>query len=203
MQVSRRKFFKICAGGMAGTSAAMLGFAPANVLAAPCEYKLLRAFESRNTCTYCAVSCGMLLYSTGKPYNSLSSHTGTNTRSKLFHIEGDPDHPVSRGALCPKGAGALDYVNSESRSLYPQYRAPGSDKWERISWKDAIKRIARLMKDDRDANFVEKDASGKTVNRWATTGIMTASAMSNEAALLTQKWIRMLGMVPVCNQANT
>ncbi|OMP98318.1 sulfate ABC transporter substrate-binding protein [Haemophilus influenzae] len=181
----------------------MLGFAPANVLAAPREYKLLRAFESRNTCTYCAVSCGMLLYSTGKPYNSLSSHTGTNTRSKLFHIEGDPDHPVSRGALCPKGAGALDYVNSESRSLYPQYRAPGSDKWERISWKDAIKRIARLMKDDRDANFVEKDASGKTVNRWATTGIMTASAMSNEAALLTQKWIRMLGMVPVCNQANT
>ncbi|KMZ22270.1 sulfate ABC transporter substrate-binding protein [Haemophilus influenzae] len=203
MQVSRRKFFKICAGGMAGTSAAMLGFAPANVLAAPREYKLLRAFESHNTCTYCAVSCGMLLYSTGKPYNSLSSHTGTNTRSKLFHIEGDPDHPVSRGALCPKGAGALDYVNSESRSLYPQYRAPGSDKWERISWKDAIKRIARLMKDDRDANFVEKDASGKTVNRWATTGIMTASAMSNEAALLTQKWIRMLGMVPVCNQANT
>lgn len=189
MQVSRRKFFKICAGGMAGTSAAMLGFAPANVLAAPREYKLLRAFESRNTCTYCAVSCGMLLYSTGKPYNSLSSHTGTNTRSKLFHIEGDPDHPVSRGALCPKGAGALDYVNSESRSLYPQYRAPGSDKWERISWKDA--------------NFVEKDANGKTVNRWATTGIMTASAMSNEAALLTQKWIRMLGMVPVCNQANT
>ena len=111
----------------------------------------------------------MLLYSTGKPYDSLSSHTGTNTRSKLFHLEGDPDHPVSRGALCPKGAGALDYVNSESRVLYPEYRAPGSDKWERISWKDAIKRISRLLKDDRDANFVEKDASGKTVNRWTTT----------------------------------
>ena len=72
----------------------MLGFAPSSVLAAPREYKLLRAFESRNTCTYCAVSCGMLLYSTGKPYDALSSHTGTNTRSKLFHLEGDPDHPV-------------------------------------------------------------------------------------------------------------
>ena len=203
MQVSRRKFFKICAGGMAGTSAAMLGFAPSSVLAAPREYKLLWAFESRNTCTYCAVSCGMLLYSTGKPYDALSSHTGTNTRSKLFHLEGDPDHPVSRGALCPKGAGALDYVNSESRVLYPEYRAPGSDKWERISWKDAIKRISRLLKDDRDANFVEKDASGKTVNRWTTTGIMTASAMSNEAALLTHKWVRMMGIVPMCNQANT
>lgn len=145
----------------------------------------------------------MLLYSTGKPYDSLSSHTGTNTRSKLFHLEGDPDHPVSRGALCPKGAGALDYVNSESRALYPEYRAPGSDKWVRLSWEEAIKRISRLLKDDRDANFVEKDASGKTVNRWTTTGIMTASAMSNEAALLTHKWVRMLGMVPMCNQANT
>ena len=203
MQISRRKFFKVCAGGMAGTSAAMLGFAPASALAAPREYKLLRAFESCNTCTYCSVSCGMLLYSTGKPYDTLSSHTGTNTRSKLFHLEGDPDHPVSRGALCPKGAGALDYVNSESRCLYPEYRAPGSDKWERISWNDAIKRIARLMKDDRDANFVEKNAAGNTVNRWTTTGIMTASAISNEAALLTHKWIRMLGILPVCNQANT
>ena len=58
--------------------------------------------------------------------------------------------------MCPKGAGALDYVNSKSRVLYPEYRAPGSDKWERISWKDAIKRISRLLKDDRDANFVEK-----------------------------------------------
>ena len=203
MQVTRRKFFKICAGGMAGTSAAMLGFAPSSALAAPREYKLLRAKESRQTCTYCAVSCGMLMYSTGIPSNTLSSHTGTNVRSKLFHIEGDPDHPVSRGALCPKGAGALDYVNSESRALYPEYRAPGSDKWERISWEDAIKRVARLLKDDRDANFVEKNAAGNTVNRWTTTGMLTASAISNEAALLTHKWIRMLGMVPIVNQANT
>ena len=203
MQVTRRKFFKICAGGMAGTSAAMLGFAPTAALAAPRQYKLLRAQETRNTCTYCAVGCGMLMYSTGKPYDTLSSHTGTNTRSKLFHIEGDPDHPVSRGALCPKGAGALDYVNSKSRTLYPEYRAPGSDKWQRISWEEAIQRVARLMKDDRDAHFVEKNAAGNTVNRWSTTGMLTASAISNEAALLTHKFIRMLGIVPVANQANT
>lgn len=202
MQVSRRKFFKICAGGMAGTSAAMLGFAPTAALAAPREYKLLRAFESRNTCTYCAVSCGMLLYSTGKPSLTLSDATATNTRSKLFHLEGDPDHPINRGALCPKGAGALDYVNSESRAKYPEYRAPGSKEWKRISWDEAISRVARLLKDDRDANYQEKNAAGNTVNRWTSTGIMTASAMSNEAALLTHKWVRMLGMVPMCNQAN-
>lgn len=203
MQVSRRKFFKICAGGMAGTSAAMLGFAPSSVLAAPREYKLLRAFESRNTCTYCAVSCGMLLYSTGKPYDALSSHTGTNTRSKLFHLEGDPDHPVSRGALCPKGAGALDYVNSKSRVLYPEYRAPGSDKWERISWHDAIHKVAKLLKEDRDANWEATNAEGTPVNRWTTTGFLTASAASNETALLTQKFGRAFGMLVLDNQAST
>ena len=195
MDVSRRQFFKICAGGMAGTTVAALGFAPKQALAQARNYKLLRAKEIRNTCTYCSVGCGLLMYSLGDG--------AKNAREAIYHIEGDPDHPVSRGALCPKGAGALDYVNSESRVLYPEYRAPGSDKWERISWKDAIKRISRLLKDDRDANFVEKDASGKTVNRWTTTGIMTASAMSNEAALLTHKWVRMMGIVPMCNQANT
>lgn len=63
---------------------------------------------------------------------------------------------MSRGSLCPKGAGVLDYIHSETRLQYPEYRAPGSDKWQRISWDDAINRIARLMKDDRDANFIEK-----------------------------------------------
>ncbi len=53
-------------------------------------------------------------------------------------------------------AGLLDYIQSENRLRYPEYRAPGSDKWERISWDDAFTRIARLMKDDRDANFIEK-----------------------------------------------
>lgn len=81
MQVSRRKFFKICRG-MAGTSAAMLGFAPTEALAAPRNYKLLRAKETRNTCTYCAVGCGMLLYSLGDG--------SKNSKGKLFHIEATP-----------------------------------------------------------------------------------------------------------------
>jgi len=194
MQVSRRKFFKICAGGMAGTSAAMLGFAPATALAAPREYKLLRAKETRQTCTYCAVGCGMLMYSMGDG--------AMNSRGKLFHVEGDPDHPVSRGALCPKGAGVLDYVNSSRRLQYPEYRAPGSDKWERISWHDAIHKIAKLMKEDRDANFIEKNEAGTTVNRWMTSGFLAGSACSNETGLLTQKFVRSLGMVFTDNQAS-
>ncbi len=195
MQVTRRKFFKICAGGMAGTSAAMLGFAPTAALAAPREYKLLRAKEVRNNCTYCAVGCGMLMYSLGDG--------SINSRSKLIHVEGDPDHPVSRGSLCPKGAGVMDFVNSPNRVLYPEVRKPGSDKWERISWDEAIDRIAKLMKADRDANFQEKNAEGTTVNRWTTTGMLCASAASNETCWLTHKWGRSLGMVVLDNQGST
>lgn len=195
LQVNRRKFFKICAGGMAGTSAAMLGFAPAEALAAPREYKLLRAKETRNTCTYCAVGCGMLMYSLGAD--------GTmNSKGKLFHVEGDPDHPISRGALCPKGAGILDYVNSPRRLKYPEVREPGSKEWKRISWHEAIERIARLMKDDRDANFIEKNEEGQTVNHWLTTGFLGSSACSNETGILTQKFVRSLGIVFTDNVAS-
>ncbi|MFP1483490.1 molybdopterin-dependent oxidoreductase [Escherichia coli] len=104
-----------------------------------------------------------------------------NAREAIYHIEGDPDHPVSRGALCPKGAGLLDYVNSENRLRYPEYRAPGSDKWQRISWEEAFSRIAKLMKADRDANFIEKNEQGVTVNRSAFYGMLCASGASNEA----------------------
>jgi len=193
MNVSRRRFFKICAGGMAGTTAAALGFVPTAALAESRQYKLLRARETRNTCTYCSVGCGLLIYSMGDG--------SKNAKQSIFHIEGDADHPVNRGALCPKGAGLLDYVHSDSRLKYPEYRAPGSDRWQRISWDDAYNRIARLMKDDRDANFVARNEDGVTVNRWLSTGMLCASASSNETGYLTQKMVRSLGMLAVDNQA--
>lgn len=193
MNFSRRQFFKVCAGGLAGTTAAALGFMPSVAMSNVREYKLLRSKETRNTCTYCSVGCGLLIYSMGDG--------AMNAKSAIFHVEGDPDHPVNRGALCPKGAGLLDYIHSESRLRYPQYRAPGSDKWQRISWDDAFERIARLMKADRDANFIEKNSEGTTVNRWLTTGILCASAASNETGMLTQKFTRSLGMLAVDNQA--
>ncbi len=193
MNFSRRQFFKVCAGGLAGTTAAALGFMPSVAMSNVREYKLLRSKETRNTCTYCSVGCGLLIYSMGDG--------AMNAKSAIFHVEGDPDHLVNRGALCPKGAGLLDYIHSESRLRYPQYRAPGSDKWQRISWDDAFERIARLMKADRDANFIEKNSEGTTVNRWLTTGMLCASAASNETRMLTQKFTRSLGMLAVDNQA--
>ncbi len=193
MNLSRRQFFKICAGGMASTTIAALGFMPGLAMANVREYKLLRSKETRNTCTYCSVGCGLLIYSMGDG--------AMNAKSSIFHIEGDADHPVNRGALCPKGAGLIDYIHSEGRLRYPEYRAPGSNKWQRISWDDAFSRIARLMKDDRDTNFIEKNSQGTSVNRWLSTGMLCASAASNETGILTQKFTRSLGMLAVDNQA--
>ena len=193
MLINRRQFFKICAGGMAGTTVATLGFAPNVALAQTRQYKLLKSKETRNNCTYCSVGCGMLLYSRGDG--------AKNAVSSVFHVEGDPDHPVSRGSLCPKGAGVLDYIKSENRVKFPQYRAPGSDKWQKISWDDAIDRIARLMKEDRDNNFKAQNTEGNTVNRWTSTGWLVTSAASNETGWLAFKVARSLGMLSLETQA--
>jgi len=124
-----------------------------------------------------------------------------NARSEIIHIEGDPDHPVNRGTLCPKGAALLDFVHSPTRLKFPEYRAPGSAEWKRVTWDWAIDRIARLMKDDRDKNFTHKSAAGVTVNRWLSAGFLAASASSNETGYLTVKILRALGMTAIDNQA--
>jgi formate dehydrogenase major subunit len=193
MQVTRRQFFKICAAGMGGSSLAVLGFSPTAALAEVRTFKLARATETRNTCPYCSVGCGILIYSLGDK--------SKNAHGEVMHIEGDPDHPVNRGTLCPKGAGLLDFVHSPNRLKHPEYRAPGSKEWKRISWDEAFTRIAKLMKDDRDKNFVAQNDKGETVNRWVSTGFLAASASSNETGYLTHKVVRSLGMLAFDNQA--
>jgi formate dehydrogenase major subunit len=175
------------------SSLAVLGFAPGEALAEVRTFKLARTTETRSTCPYCSVSCGLLVYSLGDK--------AKNAHAEIIHIEGDPDHPVNRGTLCPKGAALMDFVHSPNRLQYPQYRAPGSKEWQRISWDDAFTRIAGLMKADRDKHFELKNADGATVNRWLTTGMLAASASSNETGYITQKVARSLGMLAFDNQA--
>lgn len=193
MQVTRRQFFKICAVGVGSSSLVALGFAPGEALAEVRAFKLARTTETRNTCPYCSVGCGVLIYSLGDK--------AKNAPGEIMHIEGDPDHPVNRGTLCPKGAGLLDFVHSPGRLKQPEYRAPGSKEWTPISWDDAFTRIAKLLKDDRDKNFIAKNDKGETVNRWVSTGMLAASASSNETGYLTQKIARSLGMLAFDNQA--
>lgn len=156
-------------------------------------FKLAQTTEARNTCPYCSVACGIILYSKGDG--------SANLPKAVMHIEGDPDHPVNRGTLCPKGSALLDFVRADTRLKYPMHRKPGSDKFERVSWDVALDRIARLMKDDRDQNFIAQSKDGVTVNRWTTTGFLAASATTNETATLTYKVVRSAGMVAFDNQA--
>jgi len=192
-ELTRREFLKISGATLAASSLVVLGFTPQQALAEVREFKLARATETRNTCPYCSVACGVLMYSLGDK--------AKNAKPSIFHIEGDPDHPVNRGTLCPKGASLIDFIHSQSRLRYPEYRAPRAKEWQRISWDEAFDKIARLMKQDRDANFVAKTSDGLTVNRWLTTGMLAASASSNETAYLTHKVMRGLGMLAFDNQA--
>lgn len=192
--LGRRAFLVNTGTCVAGASAIALGFVPPRAQAQETrQYKLLRARETRNNCTYCSVGCGILMYSLGDG--------AKNAKPSIFHIEGDPDHPVSRGSLCPKGAGLVDFIHSESRLQYPSYRAPGSQEWKRISWDEATDRIARLLKDDRDKNFIQTNAKGERVNRWVSTGMLASSAASNETGLLDFKFARSLGIVALDCQA--
>lgn len=139
MQVTRRQFFKVSAAGLSALQPRGPG-----LFARHCpgrgvrQYKLARAKEIHNTCPYCSVGCGLLMYSLGD---------GTkNAKQEIIHIEGDPDHPVSRGSLCPKGAGLLDFIHSPNRLKHPEVREPGSKEWKRISWHEAIERVAKHMR---------------------------------------------------------
>ena len=193
MDMNRRQFFRVSGAGLAASSLVALGFSPATALAETRNFKLARTTETRNTCPYCSVGCGIIMYSLGDK--------AKNVVADIIHIEGDPDHPVNRGTLCPKGAGLLDFVHSPNRLKYPEVREAGSKEWKRVSWDDAMSRIAKLMKADRDANFMATNAAGQVVNRWTTTGMLCASASSNESGYITHKAMRSMGLLIFDNQA--
>jgi len=195
MELSRRHFIVGAGAGLAGTTLGALGFGDTEVAYAEAirPFRLATTTETRNTCTYCSVACGIIMYSRGD--------LKKGEKAEIVHIEGDADHPTNRGTLCPKGAALLDMVHAKTRTLYPQIRKAGSDKFERVSWDAALDRIARLMKDDRDKNFIEKSNDGVTVNRWLTTGFLAASATTNETAWATYKVVRSAGMLAFDNQA--
>jgi formate dehydrogenase major subunit len=192
MDLSRRQFVKLTAGGLAGTSLVALGFSPRRALAEVRTFKLAHTSETRNTCPYCSVGCGVILYGLGD--------RSKNAKTEIIHVEGDPDHPVNRGTLCPKGASLLDFIHSPHRLKFPEYRGPGEKDWKRVTWDFALDRIARLMKDDRDKNFLQKSGD-VTVNRWTSIAFLAASASSNESGYITHKVIRAMGMTALDNQA--
>jgi formate dehydrogenase major subunit len=191
METSRREFFKIAAVG--GVAATIFGFDLAPAYAQLRELKIARATETRSTCPYCAVSCGVIIYTLGDK--------AKNVTPQVIHVEGDPDHPINRGTLCPKGASLEQDILNERRLMKPQVRRPGGTDWEDISWDNALNEIAALTKKTRDETFVEKDAAGKTVNRCEGIAFTGGCTDTNEFNYLVVKSMRSLGVCYLENQA--
>lgn len=211
MEITRRDFLKV--SGAAGTIlVGGLGFDLSPAQAYARELRIKGAKETTSICCYCSVGCGILV------------HT---SEGKVINSEGDPEHPVSEGALCSKGGSIYQVVNNENRLRKPRYRAPGAAAWKEVEWDWALDRIARRIKDTRDKSFRETvttklrevrpadtpDESGLfpeivtdvekrfVVNRTDGIAHIGSAALDNEECYLIQKLVRSWGLVYVEHQA--
>ena len=182
MELSRRTFLKASTVG----GAVALGFDLSKARAEIREFKISRTTETRSICPYCAVSCGVIIHTLGD--------RSKNAVASVVHVEGDPDHPISRGSLCPKGITLKDDITHQGRLTMPKVRRPGSDKWEDISWDDAIARIARHIKTTRDKSFVARNAKGQVVNRNPGMAMIGGCTDTNEFNFLQWKAITAWGV---------
>jgi formate dehydrogenase major subunit len=193
VETTRRQFLKATAIG--GTTAvSVLGFDLTPALAQVRELKIARTTETRSTCPYCSVSCGVILH-------TLGDRSG-NVKPTVIHVEGDPDHPINQGALCPKGITLKQNIVNDRRLTKVLYRAPGTRRWEEKSWDWAIDRIARLVKNVRDEQLIERDARGRALNALTALGVIGGCTDTNEINYLLGKVFRAgLGVVPLEQQS--
>lgn len=197
MDLTRRGFFKAAGAAFATTMAFELtSQTPAYAVEPNAEWKLVNTEEYTNICCYCAGGCGSLC----------SVRDG-----ELINLEGDPDHPINQGGLCPKGATMFqlrNIVDPETREIVknpdrvtrPMVRRPGASQWEEITWDDAVAEIARKVKDTRDATFVETE-NGLTVNYTPSIASLGGSQENSEEEYLILKAMRSLGIIAIDNQA--
>jgi formate dehydrogenase major subunit len=199
MSVSRREFMKISG------STVLLGSLGVTVDPAAAEAEELRikdAKVTRTVCPYCSVGCGILV------------HT---KNGKVVNTEGDPDHPISEGTLCSKGASLFQVINNPQRLTKPKYRAAGSAEWKEVEWDWALDEISKRVKATRDKSFKltskskikEKQPDGTdkevekefTVNRTDAIAHVGSAALDNEECYMLQKMLRSWGLVYIEHQA--
>lgn len=184
MGVSRRDFLKL--GGSAALAGTVLGTTADEASANQRPNRLKGATTTTTICPYCAVGCGMVV----------STRDG-----KVINIEGDPEHPVNQGNLCPKGASLLQMADNPQRVVKPRYRAPGAREWKEVEWDWALDEIAKRVKKSRDATFLRQNGKAQEVNRCDGIASVGSAAMDNEECYLYQKWLRSLGLVYIEHQA--
>ena len=189
MKITRRNFLKLSGYTAAGLTLSSLGLNFKNILhAQSVAGKTTMARETTTICPYCAVGCGIIV------------HTSLVT-GKVINTEGDPDHPINKGALCSKGAALFQMVNNPNRITKPLYRAPYSDKWQEVTWDWALNQIAKRVKETRDKYFIKKDENGNIVNRVEAIAHVGSAALDNEECYLIQQMMRGLGLVYIEHQA--
>jgi formate dehydrogenase major subunit len=187
--MTRRQFTSTTAAAL--TTA--FGFSLSSAQAAVRELKISRTTQSRSVCPYCAVGCSVVVHTLGDG--------ARNVRGSVVHIEGDPDSPINRGTLCPKGISLKQFVNSDRRLTRPLYRPAGASEWQPISWEEATTKMARLIKASRDKGFVEKDAAGHTVNHVDNMVMIGGCTDANEVNYLISKFRFGLGLLNYENQS--
>jgi formate dehydrogenase major subunit len=190
VNVTRRTFVRAAGGAVV---ASVLGFDVRRAYAQSQELKISRTTETRSTCPYCSVSCGVIIHTLGDK--------AKNVTTQVVHVEGDPDHPINRGTLCPKGSSLYHDILNDRRLLRPEVRRPGSDHWEPIPWDQAFNEIGRHIKTVRDDSFISTDAQGRTVNRLETIAWNGGCTDTNEFNYLVVKAMRSLGLTYIENQA--
>ncbi|MBX6771695.1 MAG: hypothetical protein IRY83_08210 [Chloroflexi bacterium] len=141
----------------------------------------------RSVCPYCGVGCGQLIHV---------------REGKIVHIEGDPESPINRGTLCPKGAATYQYVVNPARLTRCLYRRPYSDHWEEVSLDWAMDQIARRIKETRDATFVDRLPDGRVVNHCLAIASLGGATLEVEENYLIKKLLNGgLGILSIENQA--
>jgi formate dehydrogenase major subunit len=179
---------KVAAGGGAGLALGELVSMP-EAHAAARSLKLAGVKEYTTACNFCSVGCGMV---------------GRVRDGELVNLEGDPDHVINQGSLCAKGSAMIATHVSERRVKKPMYRAPGSDKWQEISWDEAIAKVAKKIKAVRDANWVPTEKDGDVeypVNRTDAIALLGGAQNTNEECYLFNKMGRLFGTSYVEHQA--
>ena len=185
---SRRDALKIALAGGAGLALEGLIDVPAAKAAAQ-SLKLSGISEFTTSCNFCSCGCGMI---------------AAVRDGKLIKMEGDPDHIVSRGSLCVKGISMFATHASPRRLTKPLYRAPGSDHWEEMEWKDAAERVARKIQKVRDETWIATEKLGDKevpVNRTDSIAFLGGAQNTNEECYIFQKASRLLGIPWVEHQA--
>jgi formate dehydrogenase major subunit len=141
---------------------------------------------ARSVCPYCAVGCGQRVYVSG---------------GKVTQIEGDPDSPVSRGRLCPKGSASKSLVTGPNRETKIKYRRPYSTEWEELPLDQAMEMIADRVIKTRAETWQEHDEEGRRVNRTLGFASLGGATLDNEENYLIKKLFTALGAIQIENQA--